>query len=412
MSAVTLIPPHRISTQSFVEARVWSPSATKCRWISNDELIAEGNCGALKHRFTKEGNHLFRFEFMNDDGQVIEAQTKSYEVVETGVRSTRTIDGCWVSLVHWSEDESRYFNTALKTLNHEDWIDQIRAMNAVGIKSILIQNVFDSAAYAGRHSMTADTFDGVAFYPSRLYPKRYPIACEDPIEAIFQAADECEMTVFLGVGLFAWFDYSPASLEWHYRVTDELFERYGHHLSLYSWYMSEEMLGSLYAHWEGVPEEQYTDIAHFFHQYTAYVNKLTPTKPVSMAPNNILFHEYAKEWGEILPHLDILIPFAFARDPDNLNIREIQEICDRAETRFWVDMEMFQFPFDEGLVPKSMEELEAEIRFYDSVEQIFGYQFTGLMNFPESKHDLGGEPAKQLYRDYLERHRARRSSKS
>jgi hypothetical protein len=206
--------------------------------------------------------------------------------------------------------------------------------------------------------------------------------------------------VFLGVGLFAWFDFSPASLEWHKRVTRELFDLYGDHRSLFGWYVSEEIFGSLYDEWSALPSEAYKDIVDFFRDYTGFVRTLTPTKPVALAPNNIRFHEFAKEWGQILPNIDILIPFAFARDPENINVAEIQELCDRAKTRFWVDMEMFSFPLDNGLVPKTIDKLIEEIRSYDAVEQIFGYQFTGIMNPPASVHNLGGTQAKKLYADY------------
>ncbi len=249
--------------------------------------------------------------------------------------------------------------------------------------------------------MTAESYRGRALYPSELHPERYPLTCFDPVAAILEAADECQMTVFLGVGLFAWFDFSAESLWWHKRVTRELFDRYGHHHSLYGWYISEEMFGSLYDEWEHLPNEAYKDIVRFFLEYKAFVRNLTPTKPIALAPNNIRFHEFAGEWGEILPNIDILIPFAFARDPENLNVAEIQKICDLAGAHFWVDMEMFAFPIDDGLVPKSIDELLTEVRSYDAVEQIFGYQFTGIMNFPESQHNLGGSPAKKLYADYL-----------
>ena len=210
------------------------------------------------------------------------------------------------------------------------------------------------------------------------------------------------------MGLYAWFDYSPESLAWHKRVTAELWERYGHHPSLYSWYISEEMFGSLYYDYDPVPNERWRDIVDFFAGYQQFVAELTPTKPVSMAPNNIRFHEFADHWLPILEGIDILIPFAFARDLDHLNIAEIADICAQAGTRLWVDMEMFQMPLDKGLIPKSGAELEREIAIYDDVEQIFGYQFTGLMNAPDSPHDLGGEAARQLYRDYERYYQQRR----
>lgn len=408
--AVTLIPPHRASTQTRVEARLWSPQAARCRWTvtsgsaavfqADIELGGDSLPTTFAQTFEEAGELELVFEFFDATGVCIERRVAPYQIVDSGVRSTRQIDGCWVSIVHWSEEEARHFNADLKRLGAEDWKEQIRAMNAAGIKSVLIQNLFHADRYAGRHTMTPQSYDGAAFYPSGLYEKRYPLACEDPVRAILEAAEQCGMTVFLGVGLFAWFDFSQASLEWHKRVTQELFERYGGYSSLYGWYVSEEMFGSLYDEWEYLPNEAYKDVASFFEKYTAFVRSLTPTKPVALAPNNIRFQEFATEWGEILPNIDILIPFAFARDPQNMNIAEIQEICDRAGTRFWVDMEMFAFPLDDGLVPKSLEELVAEIRNYDAVEQIFGYQFTGIMNPADSPFDLGGQAAKELYVSY------------
>ena len=409
-SHVTIIPPHRSSCRTAVEVRLSSREAGQARLsvVNGDNLLYTTIVDidpsraqtVVTRRFDEPGDLEIVVEFIDANGLVSTTYRQPYEVVDTPCRSTRQIDGCWVSLVHWSEDESRHFNTDLKKLGDEDWKDQIRAMNEVGIKSVLIQNVFDCNEYAGRHSLTVDNYPGLALYPSKLYPARYPLTSSDPLEAILQAADECEMSVFVGVGMFAWFDFCAESLEWHKRVTAELFEMYGHHPSLYSWYISEEMYGSLYDECDHIPSERYLEIVTFFREYKAFVNKLTPTKPVALAPNNIRFQEFEKEWGEILPHLDILIPFAFARDLENLNIRQIQAICDRAGSHFWVDMEMFAWPLDNGLVPKSFDELMAEIRIYDDVEQIFGYQFTGIMNSPESTFNLGGEDAKRLFVEY------------
>ena len=35
-------------------------------------------------------------------------------------------------------------------------------------------------------------------------------------------ADRRNMNVFLGIGMFAWFDFTTESLEWHKRVAKEL----------------------------------------------------------------------------------------------------------------------------------------------------------------------------------------------
>lgn len=60
------------------------------------------------------------------------------------------------------------------------------------------------------------------------------ITAEDPIEAILSEADRLGMNVLVGVGIFAWFDFTPESLEWHKRVAKELWDMYGHHESFYA----------------------------------------------------------------------------------------------------------------------------------------------------------------------------------
>lgn len=237
-----------------------------------------------------------------------------------------------------------------------------------------------------------------------------PLAARDPIEAVLRAADRCGMHVLLGVGLFAWFDFSEQSLEWHRRVARELFQRYGGHASFYGWYVSEEIMGDLYYSYMPHSAERWKELAVFFREFRTFVQELAPTKPVAFAPNNVRFHLYAEEWKTILPFIDILIPFAFARDPEHLNVVQMKQICDECGTHMWVDMEMFREPFEDGLVPKTMEALLREIRQYDALEQCYGYQYTGLMNHPASRFSLGGEPAKELYARYLQYYRARRAA--
>ena len=45
----------------------------------------------------------------------------------------------------------------------------------------------------------------------------------DPLEAVLCEADKHEMNVMVGVGGYAWFDFTQGSLQWHKTVADELF---------------------------------------------------------------------------------------------------------------------------------------------------------------------------------------------
>ncbi len=406
---VTPVPARRISTNARLELRIAARTAEK---IQVEAVFPERttDMGTFAIRPGLQLNKIYpvtdglvgkfrlKVRFLGPDGSEQDAQDVAYEIVRSDVHSTCLLDGCWTSIYHWSEDEARYFNKGLKVLTDEGWKQQVYSMHRIGVTSVLIQNVFDSRRYVNQHEMTADTFDGKAFYPSKLFPTRYELAASDPVEAILTAADECDMVVFPGVGLYAWFDFSPESLKWHIEVTRELYERYGHHKSFYGWYISEEIMGALYHGYPPVPDEKYKDIVRFFEEYSRFVHELTPTKPVALAPNNIDFHLHAEEWGQILPNLDILIPFAFARSENN--IPQIAELCRKYGTHFWVDMEIFDFPFDNGLAPKSCEKLIKEIHCYDMLEQVYGYQFTGLMNEPGHRMGLGREDTEELYTEY------------
>jgi hypothetical protein len=66
-----------------------------------------------------------------------------------------------------------------------------------------------------------------------------------------------------------------------------------------------------------------------------------------------------------------------------------------------VDMEMFRWTHDDGLIPKTGEGIIEETRAYDAVEQIYGYRFTSLMNPTDSGVCLGGDNAVRLYEDYI-----------
>ena len=404
---VSMIPAVRISTQAAVEARVFSKRAGELRIgvRRGNETVELTRLMMREGALVRLNLDLSRFVGKVDLCFSLENEQLlwPYEVVNSGQISSTLIDGCWVDICHWSEEEGRPFNEALKTLTAQDWREQIFAMAAVGIRGAVIQDVFHLDMYVGQHNLTIDNYSGLAFYPSALYPGRADIACEDPIEAILSAADKCAVQVAVGIGLFAWFDFGEQSLAWHKRVADEVWSRYGHHPSFYGFYVSEEIAGSLYFEdfHPFTRPEQWREVEFFFREFKAFCATLAPEKPILFACNNIGFERHPDAWHDILRHIDILLVFAFARDLDHLNMREIKRICQGAGCHFFVDMEVFAFPFDEtGLVPKPIDDLVREIRLYDDCEQIYAYEYTGHMNHPSCPHDLGGEPAKALYTNY------------
>eukprot|EP00039_Didymoeca_costata_P007445 m.99963 g.99963 ORF g.99963 m.99963 type:complete len:112 (+) comp13688_c0_seq2:72-407(+) len=89
--------------------------------------------------------------------------------------------------------------------------------------------------------------------------------------------------------------------------------------------------------------------------------------------------------------VDIIAVFGFARIPGSISIPDMQDICDKSNTSLWIDMELFSDDMSQGLVPKDISAVLAEIRNYDYAHQIgAAYEFTGLMDSPSSRLQLGG----------------------
>ena len=400
----SVIPAVRVSAKVKPEIRIYSETADRVRID-----IRKGGQSLKKYIFALEkgivrsvfidlsftiGDISLDFSFLSGE-DVVYRENYAYQVVDTSLPSTTLMDGCWVSIYHWSEDEARYFNKALKQMKDEDFKDHIRAMKPLGINGIIIQSVFDNNAYANCHDMKHTGYTGNSFYPSKLYPGRIELSAYNPVEAILSAADECDMHVFVGVGLYAWFDFSRIP-QWHKEVAFELYEMYGHQTFTAGTCprkfrrplcrMGQSLMKSI-------------RISPCFQGIQAYVKTLAPTKPVALAPNNINFTIMKGNGRPYCPTLTCLYPLPL-RDLQNLNVTDIKRICEECGAHMWVDMEVFQNPFPDGLIPKDIDELINEIRIYDDVEQIYGYQFTGMLNPPDSPFDLGGEPAKQLYVKY------------
>lgn len=59
------------------------------------------------------GDVELRFRFYRGEKEV-ETSSAPYQVVPGSVPATGLIDGCWISICHWSEQEAVFFNSELK----------------------------------------------------------------------------------------------------------------------------------------------------------------------------------------------------------------------------------------------------------------------------------------------------------
>lgn len=328
-------------------------------------------------------------------------------VIDSDIRSTRQIDGAWAGIYHWSETEGKHWNKDIKQMTDNQWRELVRSMHSIEMDMIVIQEVFRNEYYVGKHSLNVDNYEGQAFYPSDLYKGRMPIAASDPIEAILSEADKHGMSVMMGVGMFAWFDFSKESLEWHKLVAKELWDKYGHHPSFYAFYVSEESGGNL-DNWEPTAERQMMrkkEIVDFFREFKKYCNQLAPEKPVMLATNSMGVMQGADTYPALLQNLDILCPFGFARMPEgDLTGKEaadtLQKFCDEAGSHLWFDLETFLFNPDQSLYPRPMEEIIHDLTLFDNFEKILCYQFPGVFNDPKMSIRIGEERTVKLFKDY------------
>lgn len=335
---------------------------------------------------------------------------REVEVVRSKYRSTETIGGAWVDILHWSNAEGRFYNAALQRLTCNDWHQQIRGMQGIGMDTAVVQAVFLNNKYYGKNSIATTGYHGLAFYPSTLFPGRVHIACHDPLEAILAEADRLRMGVFLGVGMYAWFDYSARSLEWHKKVAAELWHRYGHHRSLYGWYVSEEVDGGLGGfvpanQGEKGKERYRREIIDFFAGFQAYCRNLAPEKPVMLACNTFGMAKARDVWPRVLKHVDIICPFGFGRMPKgDMTSQQAAELwrtmCDETDTHLWMDMETFVFQ-GKALVPRPIKGIVDSLRRFKNFEKILCYEYSGIFNSPQSSVKPGGPKTVTLYRDYL-----------
>jgi hypothetical protein len=344
-----------------------------------------------------------------EDGKSQQKLSKSIEIIDSGIRSTKTIDGAFVGLYHWSEEEGKLWNNDLKKLTDKQWREIIRSMHSLNMNIVVVQEVFRNQEYVGKHAISADGYRGKAFYPSKLFPDRMPIAAENPIEAILSEADKLNMHVFLGVGLYAWFDFSTASLEWHKRVARELLDMYGHHNSFYGFYVSEESGGSL-DNWEADEKmrlKRKEEIVSFFRDFKLFCNQLAPAKPIMLATNSMGIPLGQDTYPELLKYLDILCPFGFARMPEGDLTGEqaanlLQDLCNTAGAHLWFDLEAFLFNKDGSLYPRPIQQIVNDLTLLNNFEKTICYQYPGVFSDPAASFQVGEPSTRQLFRDYQE----------
>ena len=149
--SMALFPPHRVSSLTPVELWVALPPSA-CTANCHVAVNIHSATGALKSnrtypvtctaawgRIRAAALNLSAFPTgrltvvaeviasgtSDDQRVVLSRRSWGYEVVHSGVRSTRLLDGAFVDIVHWSGSEGAPFNDALRRMAPEHWAGQV-----------------------------------------------------------------------------------------------------------------------------------------------------------------------------------------------------------------------------------------------------------------------------------------------
>ncbi len=432
--SITMVPPSPVTDRIRVDLRsaIFNPkdvtqtfqwafsAASKDRSYSIQEgdvsISPQSLHGVKVQCFTKELRGVNEIVF-SVTGEIETLTTSSLiEIIPSTIRSTQRIEGAWMGLYHWSEKEGKLWNRDIRTLTDDQWKELVRGMHEIGMNIIVIQELFRNQVYYNEHDIPQNGYHGKAFYPSRLYPARMDIAARDPVEAILSQADALNMSVFMGVGLYAWFDFSADSLRWHQEIASELWQMYGHHPSFYGWYISEETHGYIHPSSNDSPEtivRYRKEIVEFFEGFREHVHRFAPQKPIMLAPNCHHLAQAESTWRQVMRYCDIVCPFGFHRMPDGDVSGEeaakwFQRLCDEEGGHLWMDMEVFLFGSEGELYPRPIDGLVDDLLRFPIFEKILCYQFPGLLNAPWSSAKPGGEATVKLYNEYRQFYRTKR----
>ena len=226
-----------------------------------------------------------------------------------------------------------------------------------------------------------------------------PIAAHDPVEAVLSQADKNGMQVFVAVGLYAWFDFTQGSLEWHKKVAAELWKKYGHHPSFYGWYVSEEMDGGLGNH------QQSKDIVTFFRKLQFFVHNRRLTSPSCWPPTAITC-EAEESYQQVTSPTWIFFVLLVFTGCQRLTLPVKKQPAYFKITHFgfhslWMDMEVFDFAPDNGRsMPRSIKGLLSDSARGSRILKNFLLSVPRTLNSPSMSIQPGGEKTVKLFLDY------------
>jgi hypothetical protein len=308
----------------------------------------------------------------------------------------KPIVGSWFQFEHHNQLGSKHWNHFLPKFTTEQWRQLVFDMHEIGMEYLVLLSV---------------AYDGKTYYPSKLLP-RHDYACDDPLETVLTAADECGAKFFVSNDY--WSDWKRVgegmTLEdvWSLREKgmEEIAEKYSHHKSFYGWY---------YPHETEIKQHVFDDISvEYANRCSKIARSLTPNALTMIAPYGTRYVKYDERFIRQLEQLDVsIIAYQDEVGVYKTNVGEAGKYYEdlykmhtkAGRARLWADIEVFDFEAEiyrsPGIPAKFERILKQIIDVTPYVEHILIFQYQGFMNKPGTIAYAGLKETEKLYNDYV-----------
>ena len=303
--------------------------------------------------------------------------------------------GTWFEFEHHNQVGAKYWNPALVKFTKEQWKAMIKEMHEIGMEYLV---------------MLAVAYNGKTYYPSAIQP-RHDCVCEDPLEAVLEAADECGAKFFISNDYWSdWQQVEQAMTNeaiWRLREKgmEEVVKKYGHHKSFYGWYYPNE---------SGLNQNIDEITISYVNRCSKMAKALTPKALTMIAPYGTKSIIADDRYVRQLERLDIdIVAYqdevrvekteAGAAGKYYENLYKAHVKAGRA--RLWADLEIFRFEgevYTSPALPATFERVLKQLEDISPfVENVLIYQYPGLMNKPGTQAFAGHKESEKLYTDYV-----------
>ena len=306
----------------------------------------------------------------------------------------KPITGTWFS-IYWNDKRHFYWNDACLRYTAEQWDALLGDLYGMGVRDLVMCNVM---------------IGGKCIYDSAITPK-IQMVCDDPMEAVFQAADRRGMHIYMTNDYDEHFDFKEIlcadSVRERTVILEELVCRYGQHPSFYGWYWA----------WEACIEPYYTD--HFI-QYvngnSAVGRALKPGSQVLIAPygtknarcDDLYCRQLEQLDVDIIAYQDTVGCYATDVEGSRRAFEALRKAHDRVPQRkLYADVETFAWegtPNRKGtaLIPADFNRLLEQLAAVSPyVDEVYAFIMQGLFSNPDSAAHTGYAPAATYYKQYM-----------